>query len=263
MASAQATKVPKDTKYYLARTRTLAGLKAQVKLIKELKSDVNRKVLVVRDRVLTNYWNEFQQSIVDTEATCNGQIKEAEVFYTENESIEEEYYTSKIRLSELAGDENNDDPNQTVDMSFTNAPFNPRSSSAAKEEPSRRTRLPDIKIEKKSGQHQDWPQFKELFTSMMKRDSLDECEKMYYLQNALSQEPRRLIKHLSISEDSFKNAWEILMKWYDNQKQIIYSQYDSSFSMKKLQMESGLVLREMMTKIVECEYAFKSLKKDM
>lgn len=98
---------------------------------------------------------------------------------------------------------------------------------------------------------------------MIKRDKLDECEKIYYLHSSLAQEPLRLIKHLPMAEDSYKNAWQILKKWYDNEKQIVYSLYDGFFKMSKMQSESGTELREMMTKLVESEYAFKSLKKDM
>lgn len=116
-------KVSKDAKYYLARTRALTGLKAQIETIKALKPDTARKSIIVRDRLITNYWNDFQRSLVDIEATCNGTIRDAEAFYIANLAIEDEYYNAKLQIAELAGEEESTDPNKSIDMTFLHLPL--------------------------------------------------------------------------------------------------------------------------------------------
>ncbi|GFX13654.1 uncharacterized protein TNCV_1921671 [Trichonephila clavipes] len=85
-------------------------------------------------------------------------------------------------------------------------------------------RLPKLNIPVFSGKFEDWINFKDLFvTAVHSQTSLGNIQKFQYLKGLLSDKPASLIKHMSLSNESYKEAWGKLIDGYDKKKQIVYA----------------------------------------
>ncbi|GFU51160.1 uncharacterized protein TNCV_966511 [Trichonephila clavipes] len=85
-------------------------------------------------------------------------------------------------------------------------------------------KLPKTNIERFSGDYKDWPSFKDLYVSLVHDNMcLSNIQKFQYLRSLLLSEPANIIKHISITESAYNEAWEKLLARYDKKKQIIFS----------------------------------------
>lgn len=82
-------------------------------------------------------------------------------------------------------------------------------------------KLPHIQITPFTGNFEDWLEFKETFTSIMKKYNGDNVEKFIHLKSFLKGEALNTIKHLGLKNDSYGSAWELLSNEYENKNSII------------------------------------------
>ena len=52
-------------------------------------------------------------------------------------------------------------------------------------------------------------------------------QKCHYLLSAISGDVKRVIQHISVSEQGFRVAWEILVERYENERLIIDTHIDN------------------------------------
>lgn len=82
-------------------------------------------------------------------------------------------------------------------------------------------RLPQIKLQTFSGEIDEWLSFRDLFTSLIHwKTDLPDVEKLHYLKGCLQGEPRTLIDSLPITTANYQVAWDLLLKRYNNSKQL-------------------------------------------
>lgn len=88
-----------------------------------------------------------------------------------------------------------------------------------------RARLPKISIPRFSGDLIDWPQFRDVFKSLVHEETtLTPVEKFHYLIGSLSGEALRLATSFTIVGDNYESAWKSLINRYDN-KRILAATY--------------------------------------
>ncbi|XP_065083288.1 uncharacterized protein LOC135705468 [Ochlerotatus camptorhynchus] len=100
-------------------------------------------------------------------------------------------------------------------------------------------RLPQIKLQVFNGDIDEWISFRDLFTSLIHRKTdLPEVEKFHYLKGCLQGEPKSLIDSLKITKNNYQIAWDMLLKRYDNSKQLKKRQVQALFNLPTLSKES-------------------------
>ncbi|XP_034936335.1 uncharacterized protein [Chelonus insularis] len=94
--------------------------------------------------------------------------------------------------------------------------------------PFTRAQLPEIKLKSFDGQYSTWPEFRDLFKSLViDRHGLANVEKLHYLKSSLTGLPALLIKNIPLNDDSFESAWRTLTERYDDKERLIFSHIDS------------------------------------
>ncbi|XP_062533492.1 uncharacterized protein LOC134202507, partial [Armigeres subalbatus] len=101
-------------------------------------------------------------------------------------------------------------------------------------------KLPQIKLQTFGGNVEEWLSFRDLFSSLIhgKADLL-EVEKFYYLKGCLQGEPKNLIDSLPITSANYNIAWDLLLKRYDNNKNLKKLQVQALFKLPCLTKESS------------------------
>jgi len=67
--------------------------------------------------------------------------------------------------------------------------------------------LPRIQIPHFSGEYEEWPAFRDLFTSLILKDTnISDVTRMHYLKTSLKGETELIVKNLSTTGDNFALA---------------------------------------------------------
>ncbi|XP_062538802.1 uncharacterized protein LOC134207098 [Armigeres subalbatus] len=97
-----------------------------------------------------------------------------------------------------------------------------------------------ITLQTFNGNIDEWFSFRDLFNSLIHwKAELPEVEKFHYLKGCLQGEPRALIDPLPITKANYQVAWDLLLKRYNNSKQLKKRQVQALFKLPTLTKESG------------------------
>src|SRR5436190_18102545 len=109
-----------------------------------------------------------------------------------------------------------------------------------------RSTLPRIQLPHFSGRYQDWPPFRDLFSSIIGKDSsTSKVEKLHYLKSCLKGEAELLIRDLPTTDENFQRAWKVLTNFYENKRLLTRSYLSQFISLQKLKNESAVELRKL------------------
>ncbi|KAJ3617856.1 hypothetical protein MTP99_006945 [Tenebrio molitor] len=82
---------------------------------------------------------------------------------------------------------------------------------------------------------------------------------MHYLTSSLRGNAARLIGNLSVCGDSFKTAWDLLTKRYENKRLLITAQLYKLFSPKRIENRSAKELNDLLNRTSEAVNALRAL----
>ena len=81
--------------------------------------------------------------------------------------------------------------------------------------------LPKLTIPKFGGQIDQWPEFKNLFDSLVHQNSnLSDVEKFQYLRSLLVSDASALVCNYPLSSELYKTAYEVLQDRYNNKRRL-------------------------------------------
>ncbi|XP_022903946.2 uncharacterized protein [Onthophagus taurus] len=125
---------------------------------------------------------------------------------------------------------------------------------------SRSRQLPQIKLPVFDGSYSNWPQFRDLFFSMVhSNDDISNVEKFHYLKMCLINEPAQLLKNLLVTNDNFQRAWTLLIERYENRRVMVDTQLTLLLSARSLKTESASELKKLLGEVKEALGALESL----
>lgn len=241
----------KVEKLHAARERIIASLKHHIQIIGEFSTSTNQRLLVFRDRALDNTWEEFTENFHALEQVAADRAT-ANALYAQNHSLEDEYFETKVVLSEyMKQPEESQDEKQARNSTF----YEPKDVSMSLKS---NFKLPPIQIESFSGEFEDWECFKDLFLSLLaQHNNLTSAQKLYYLRNALKGTALSAIKHVSSQGDNFDSAWDVLSKRYDNARAIVDAHLKRLFTIPVIMKRVASTIRNMIDITNECIAALK------
>ncbi|XP_056642859.1 uncharacterized protein LOC130449204 [Diorhabda sublineata] len=124
-------------------------------------------------------------------------------------------------------------------------------------------KLPDIKLPTFSGSSNTWLEFRDTFTALINDNpDIDDINKFHYLRDSLEGSASQIIQSLEISAGTYKVAWDLLCKRYDNKKALIYNHLDALFGLEKTENRkvSSFKLRNLSDTVSKHLRALNSLK---
>jgi len=123
-----------------------------------------------------------------------------------------------------------------------------------------RTTLPRIQLPHFSGKYEDWPSFRDLFVSLISRDSsISDVTRLHYLKASLKGEAELLVRSLPTTDENFARAWQTLQDYYENTRLLVRAYYSAFVAQPKLKGESGADLRKLFHCVTSTAGALESI----
>ncbi|XP_026828139.1 uncharacterized protein LOC113562571 [Ooceraea biroi] len=108
-----------------------------------------------------------------------------------------------------------------------------------------RTTLPRIQLPSFSGKYEDWPAFRDLFSSIIGKDvSATQVEKLHYLKTCLKGEAELLLRNIATTGENYTRAWDALVAYYENKRLLVRAYLSNFVSLRKMGNESAVELRK-------------------
>ncbi|XP_056647359.1 uncharacterized protein LOC130452030 [Diorhabda sublineata] len=188
--------------------------------------------------------------ILDDESKFMEQLAQREQFL---QNFYDSFASAKHLLNQLkpannSNSDHNSDKNSSISSKNCNSPA---------------VKLPDIKLPTFSGSSNTWLEFRDTFTALINDNpDIDDINKFHYLRDSLEGRDSQIIQSLEISAGTYKVAWDLLCKRYDNKEALIYNHLDALFGLKKTENRkvSSFKLRNLSDTVSKHLRALNSLK---
>ncbi|XP_057670066.1 uncharacterized protein LOC130902185 [Diorhabda carinulata] len=186
--------------------------------------------------------------ILNDESKFMEQLAQREQFL---QNFYDSFASAKHLLNQLkpannSNSDHNSDKNSSISSKNCNSPA---------------VKLPDIKLPTFSGSSNTWLEFRDTFTALINNNpDIDDINKFHYLRANLEGSASQIIQSLEISAGTYKVAWDLLCKRYDNKKALIYNHLDALFGLKKIVKVSSFKLRNLSDTVSKHLRALNSLK---
>lgn len=120
-------------------------------------------------------------------------------------------------------------------------------------------KLPQINIPEFSGKYEDWLAFHDLFVSLIHDNkNLSNAQKLQFLKSSLKGEACSSLKHLTICDANYVEAWNVLSEKYNKPKYIINAHLKTIVEYPLIQC-NAMSLRKFSNTITESIRALKAL----
>ncbi|XP_017481567.1 PREDICTED: uncharacterized protein LOC108370698 [Rhagoletis zephyria] len=122
------------------------------------------------------------------------------------------------------------------------------------------SKLPKIILPKFDGSFQKWLSFKDMFTTCVINEAcLSDVQRLHYLKGSLLGEAETLLRSISIQENNFAIAWDMLQQRYDNKRRLVKSYLRNITKLPAITNESDSVMRKLLDTTTESVRALKQL----
>lgn len=248
------------------RSRIIGDFEHHVDEINKLTSESAESLMNFRSVTIDKSWKEFADITSELERMTSFHEKpDLQAIFTKNRQCEDAYLNAKIKLSGLMPDHdvslnqslfprNNNFSASNPNLNQIESPTSPNSSFKSG------VKMPQIRIMHFSGKYEDWAEFRDLFTGLMKTYKGDDCERLFHLKNWLLGEPKQLIQHIPTQNGNYDEAWNLLVERYENTSAIVDSHLKALFSLDTISHESATTIRNAISSTKSCLSALKNLK---
>lgn len=121
-------------------------------------------------------------------------------------------------------------------------------------------KLPKINIPVFSGKYSEFMSFKDLFLSLIHRNSsLDDVQRLHFLKTQVKGEAEQLIRHIPITGANYKKCWELLTSRYENKRFLCNAILKRLFGQRTMNGESAQALKELLDNTSDCVHELKNL----
>ncbi|XP_058840907.1 uncharacterized protein LOC131696380 [Topomyia yanbarensis] len=227
--AASSTKKSPSLKQLTTRLKdTQASLLDIWNFIEDFKEDSTVSQVNVRLEKLDELWEKFSETLVEIKSHDDFTAEE-EAYGKERREFNNRYYEAKSFLMDKVKEREECPALEQSTRGFDTSVHGALD----------HVRLPQIRLQSFNGDIDDWLSFRDLFTSLIHwKADLPEVEKFHYLKGCLQGEPKNLIDPLKITKANYQVAWEMLLKRYNNSKQLKKRQVQSLLALPTLSKES-------------------------
>lgn len=105
-------------------------------------------------------------------------------------------------------------------------------------------KLPQINLPEFSGSYEKWTEFHDTFKALINDNPiLTKIQKYYYLQACLKNEAAQVITSLSVSEENYEIAWQLLTERFQNKRAIVSAHIKGIVELPNINKESHNLVR--------------------
>ncbi|XP_055840984.1 uncharacterized protein LOC129908495 [Episyrphus balteatus] len=123
-------------------------------------------------------------------------------------------------------------------------------------------KLPKITLPKFDGNYIKWKQFCDLFTELVYKQDIANCQKLFYLKTTLTGEAENLIRHFSTSDNNYDAAWQVVKDRYDNPRLLVTAHVQKLLMQPAIQAETAKAVKGLHDTTQECMLSLKGLNID-
>ncbi|XP_055844795.1 uncharacterized protein LOC129911111 [Episyrphus balteatus] len=121
--------------------------------------------------------------------------------------------------------------------------------------------LPAIKLPSFDGSYQNWPNFHDLFVSLVaSKDSLSDIQKMHYLKTSLTGDAEKLLLTLSTESRNYAKGWSMLKDRYDHPRVLVNIQLNTLFNLPSLTQERVESIKDLLYTSTQVIHSLANLK---
>ena len=123
-------------------------------------------------------------------------------------------------------------------------------------------KLPRLETPKFSGNLHEWISFRDRFGAAIHNQPanvLRGSQKLEYLKASLTDEAAEVIQSIQITDDNYQVAWDLLVKQYENKREIARTHLERLFEQESVMPDGGLSLRGLVNRTNECMRSLKIL----
>ncbi|XP_055601535.1 uncharacterized protein LOC129750595 [Uranotaenia lowii] len=226
--STKESKAAPTLRYWVVKLKEIQSSFGDIwEFVETFQEDVSPTQISVRLNAIDDLWERFGDVLIEIKSHEEFSAGD-EIYDKERKEFSDRYYHAKSFLIEKAKERQEAaEINQTV-----------RSESGHMANVDH-VRLPQIKLQSFDGNIDEWLGFRDLYLSLIHwKQELPEVEKFHYLKGCLQGEPKALIDPLQITRTNYAVAWEMLLKRYNNSKQLKKRQVQSLFKLPGMVKES-------------------------
>lgn len=110
------------------------------------------------------------------------------------------------------------------------------------------------------GKFDEWKSFKELFIAAMIATRLTDAQKLQKLKGLLRSDAFNTIRHLSITNENYRVAMNLLNNRFENKRAIVNKHLQLFFSIQKIPTASASSLRKIVDTMNECIYSLNAMQ---
>ena len=201
------------------------------------KRRITRGIITSRLDLLESYWITFSKNDSKITDGATEQTKKSLYFTEDYKGLgEEAYLNQKADLLD-----------QLYALPVRRKTEEQSGTDSKEDNSSRGSILQKIAIPTFAGDYQLWPSFRDLFTSLViKNSSLSAVDKLHYLKSSLSEEAARLIQNVTITANNFKRAWAAVSEKYDVPRLLIHAQLKALMSLPSMSKGSAQELKDLL-----------------
>lgn len=121
-------------------------------------------------------------------------------------------------------------------------------------------KLPRIQLPSFSGKYEEWQTFYDMHTSIIhKNTALSNVEKFHYLKTSLTGDAAVYLRNYSTTEQNYLEAWNQLIKRYNNKKYNCNTVIKTLLSQKRMSHESSSAIRHLIDTTSSCLTSLKNM----
>ena len=113
--------------------------------------------------------------------------------------------------------------------------------------------LPRLPLPEFDGNYESWPEFRDLFRSLVIRDGgITDVERLHYLRGCLKGDALLALRNLPVRAATFARAWDLLQDHYENERLLVQAQMTTIFGLPTIARESATELKTFYFTICDC-----------
>jgi hypothetical protein len=119
-------------------------------------------------------------------------------------------------------------------------------------------KLSPVTIPKFGGNIKEWGPFHDAFQNIVNKSKISIVEKFHYLKNHLQGDALKIIAHLSLTEDNYEQAYNLIRERYENRRNLTTSYIETILSIKPVTYKSAESIINMYDVLRECMHALNN-----
>lgn len=122
-------------------------------------------------------------------------------------------------------------------------------------------KLPRVELPVFNGKYEDWIPFYNLFTATVHNNSnLEPVQKLHYLLKAVTGEAHKHIRNLTLTDENYQTAIDLLIDQYDHQRKTANVYMRTLLDYPTIKSESSRDFKDLLATIKDCSASLEQLK---